>query len=71
MEDDRLLTTAETAEFLSSLGYKMTTGSLRQYDHQKIGPPIAKYWGRRPLRRPADALEWAKARCRSPEPQAA
>jgi hypothetical protein len=32
------------------------------------GPPVASYWGRRPLRRPDDVLAWADSRLRPAQP---
>jgi len=66
METEPLMTREQTAEFLTARGYPITKGTLEQFASRKIGPPVAKIWGRKPLYLPSAALAWAESRARNP-----
>ena len=63
----------DIARWLTAQGYPISVRYLAKISGPAIGqgPPVARWWGQRPLYRPAEALEWARARCRSHSPQAA
>jgi hypothetical protein len=46
------------------MGIRMSLASVEKKFSPKVGqgPKPAAYWGNRPVYRPADVLEWAKAR---------
>ena len=67
MESEPLMTREQTAEFLTGRGFPITKGTLEQYHSKKVGPPIAKKWGTRPLYSPSTVLAWAQSRIRNPE----
>jgi hypothetical protein len=59
-----LLTREKLRLKLNELGYPISAGYFNKICLPcfNAGPPIAKWWGRRPLYRLEDALAWAEAR---------
>jgi len=72
MDQEKLLTRPQLAEFLSERGFPISYSTLTKYCSPaiNIGPPVEAYWGPRPMHSPVRALEWAKARPRSVKPAA-
>jgi len=72
MDQEKLLTRPQLAEFLSECGFPISYSTLTKYCSPaiKIGPPVEAYWGPRPMHSPVRALKWAKARLRSVKPTA-
>jgi hypothetical protein len=62
------LTRDELWSHLNANGYPISRSFLNLVCSPAVdkGPPVATYWGRRPLYDPDTALTWAEARCRSP-----
>ena len=58
-----LLTRQQLVVFLNVSGFPVSEATLNKLCSQKInqGPPVAKFWGKRPLYEPGPALEWAKS----------
>ena len=50
---------------LNELGFPLTASYFNKIclPSRNAGPPIAKWWGKRPLYQISDALAWAEARC--------
>jgi len=69
MDQEKLLTRPQLAEYLSERGFPISYSTLTKYCSPaiNIGPPVEAYWGIRPLHSPLRALEWAKARLRRAE----
>jgi hypothetical protein len=69
MDQEKLLTRPQLAEFLSECGFPISYSTLTKYCSPAInmGPPVEAYWGPRPMHSPARALEWAKTRLRRTE----
>ena len=63
----------DIARWLTAQGYKISPRYLAKISGPAVGmgPPVARWWGQRPLYRPAEALAWAQARCRPHSPQQA
>lgn len=63
---ERLLTRKQLAEFLTDHGYPIGRGTIQKMCSPGIntGPPTAAMWGRFPMHRPSEALEWARNRLR-------
>jgi hypothetical protein len=63
------LTRGQAAEFLKDRGYPISLSTLRKLSMPSCGcgPPIDCWFGKRPLYRPNDLIEWAEARCRPGE----
>ena len=76
---DALLTRAEAAAYIDrELGRPMAFSTMQKLCALREGPPVAEYWGRRPLYSRADLKAWVEARGgktrpvkESQEPQAA
>jgi hypothetical protein len=60
------MTRKETAAYLRQRGFPIGDSTLDKLcmPSSAQGPPIAAWWGRRPLYDPTDALAWAEARMR-------
>jgi hypothetical protein len=60
------MTRKQTAVYLRELGIPIGDSTLDKLcmPSANQGPPVAAWWGRRPLYDPADALAWAEARMR-------
>lgn len=60
------LTRSELGVFLRGRGFPIGESTLDKLcaPARCEGPPVAKYWGKRPLYTPAEALAWARARTR-------
>ena len=67
IESKKFFTRPEAAEFLTSQGLPISAHTLANYNSRREGPPVASFWGRRPLYRPADLRAWAEARLRPVE----
>jgi hypothetical protein len=70
MSDDQepRMTRSALAERLTQAGFPVTLGSLNTWTSLGSGPPVAAWWGRRPLYEWAPCLAWAQARLRSQPP---
>jgi hypothetical protein len=66
-QDEPLLTRAQLRLKLNEHGYPLTQSYLNKISLPSVnaGPPVAKWWGKRPLYRLDDALAWAESRCGS------
>jgi hypothetical protein len=64
------LTRKQLAEFLAGHGIPTSYSTLEKLCAPAInrGPPVAAWWGRRPLYDPAEALAWAESRLRPMRP---
>jgi hypothetical protein len=64
---DRLVRREELRLFLKDkLGFPLTAGTFAQLcsPARSEGPPIAGYWGRSPLYRLSEGMDWAQNRLR-------
>ncbi len=64
------LTRKQLVLLLQEYGYPIAKSTLDKLCMPAIneGPPVAAWWGRRPLYDPEEALAWAEARAR-PHPR--
>jgi hypothetical protein len=60
----RFLTRKQLLEFLNSQGIPIGKSTLDKLCALGQGPPVAAWWGRLALHRPAESLSWAMARLR-------
>ena len=62
-----LLTREQLRLKLNESGYPLTQSYFNKISLPSVnaGPPVAKWWGRRPLYRLDEALDWAESRCGS------
>ena len=60
-DNERRLTRAEAATFLSERGFRVAYATLNKYASVG-GGPLYESFGRRPLYRPADLLAWVASR---------
>jgi hypothetical protein len=62
-----LLTREQLRLKLNELGYPLTDSYFRKIclPTFSAGPPVAKWWGKRPLYRLDEGLAWAESRCGS------
>jgi hypothetical protein len=65
IDDERRLSRKEAAEFLTNLGYKTASATLAKLASVG-GGPLFESFGRKPLYRSTDLLEWAQARSSGP-----
>jgi hypothetical protein len=68
MSDEKFLFFDQLPAFLEEqTGLRLRLGSLHKISSPGIatGPKPAAYWGRRPVFRPTDVLEWARGRLSS------
>jgi hypothetical protein len=61
-----LMRREQLREYLANLGYPLTRGTFAQLcaPSRGEGPPVWGYWGRSPVYRASDGLQWARARLR-------
>lgn len=66
MTSRSLLTRKQLAEKLRDTGYPIGDSTLAKLCAPSVGegPPVAAYWGRRPLYKFDDGVAWAVARLR-------
>jgi hypothetical protein len=66
MEAKKRLTRTQLTAYLRECGVPIGDSTLDKLCMPAVnkGPPVAVWWGRRPLYDPADALAWAEARMR-------
>jgi hypothetical protein len=64
------LTRRQLAEHLRKLGYPIGNSTLVKLCAPSIGqgPPVAAWWGKRPLYNPDEGVEWAETRLRTVQP---
>jgi hypothetical protein len=62
-----LLTREQLRLRLNAHGYPLTASYFNKISLPSVnaGPPVAKWWGKRPLYRLEEALAWAESRCGS------
>ena len=62
-----LLTREQMRVQLNERGFPITVSYLNKVCLPSVnaGPPVAKWWGKRPLYRLDEALAWAESRCGS------
>ena len=70
MKDDTttaLLTREQLRLKLNERGYPLSVSYFNKISLPSVnaGPPVAKWWGKRPLYRLEEALAWAESRCSS------
>ncbi len=65
LNDDTLLTRLATAEALTAAGYPVSAATLGTKATRGGGPPY-RLFGRKPLYRWGDALDWAHGRLSAP-----
>jgi hypothetical protein len=60
------MTRKQLAEFLKGHGFPIALSTLEKLCSPAIGrgPPIAAWWGNRPLYEPAPSIAWAEGRLR-------
>ncbi|SRR6266700_2066121 len=66
-EEEKLLVIQDIPQFIyERRGIRLALSTLEKCcaPSRNEGPPVAKYWGKRPLRRPSDILAWVDARLR-------
>jgi hypothetical protein len=61
------MTRQQVAQHLRAHGFPIGDSTLNKLcmPARREGPPVAAWWGRRPLYDPDEALAWAEARTRS------
>jgi len=62
-----LLTRESLRQELANRGYKISLSYWNKINLPSVnaGPPVAKWWGKRPLHDLNAALAWAESRCSS------
>lgn len=62
-EPPPLMTRAQLVPFLNQNGIPITESTLAKLAAPKVnrGPPIAAWWGKRPLHEPEASLKWARS----------
>jgi hypothetical protein len=67
------MTRSQLCSFLNERGYPIGESTLNKLcaPSRGEGPPIAKWWGKRPLYTPGSGLAWAQNRARDPAESAA
>ena len=67
-EKKPLLTREQLRHELNARGYVMSASYFHKIclPSWNEGPPVAKYWGKRPLYNLDDGLAWAEGRCKAP-----
>lgn len=73
MAQPEFMTCKQLAEFLRERGYPVSLATFHKLGapSRGEGPPIAKWWNKRPLYTPDDGLAWALSRTRDPEARTA
>jgi hypothetical protein len=66
MTEQPLLTRRQLVIYLNEQGFPIGSGTLNRLCSPAYsdGPPVAGWWGNRPMYEPAAAIEWARARLR-------
>jgi hypothetical protein len=66
MTERPLLTRRQLVVYLNDNGFPIGRGTINRLCSPAYGdgPPVAGWWGNRPLYEPAQAIEWARARLR-------
>lgn len=64
----RFLTREELRQQLNDRGYVISAGYFNQLclPSRGKGPPVARWWGSRPLYELGAGLAWAEDRCKTP-----
>jgi hypothetical protein len=64
---EALLTREQLRLHLNEQGYPLSQSYFNKISLPSVnaGPPVAMWWGKRPLYRLDDALAWAESRCGS------
>lgn len=67
-----LLTREQLRQRLNERGYVISSGYFQQLclPSRNEGPPVAKWWGKRPLYDLEAGLAWAESRCKQPTAKA-
>jgi hypothetical protein len=65
-DNERRLTRAEAATFLSERGFRVAYATLNKYATVG-GGPLFESFGRRPLYKPSDLLTWVAERSSGPK----
>jgi hypothetical protein len=65
LSDDALLSRAKTAAALTGVGFEISAATLATKATRGGGPPY-RLFGRKPIYRWGDALEWARGRLSQP-----
>jgi hypothetical protein len=65
LSDDALLSRSNTATALTAVGFEISAATLATKATRGGGPPY-RLFGRKPLYRWSDALEWARGRLSEP-----
>ena len=57
------MTRQQLVSFLNANGFPISESVLSKLSSPKVGkgPPIAAWWGKRPLHEPGPSLEWARS----------
>jgi hypothetical protein len=73
MDQPEFMTRSQLGDFLRGRGFHIGESTLDKLcaPGRGEGPPIAKYWGKRPLYTADDGLTWARSRTRDPQSVAA
>jgi hypothetical protein len=73
MDQPEFMTRSQLGDFLRGRGFPIGESTLDKLcaPGRGEGPPIAKYWGKRPLYTADGGLAWARARTRDPQSVAA
>jgi hypothetical protein len=73
MDQQEFMTRSQLGDFLRGRGFPIGESTLDKLcaPGRGEGPPIAKYWGKRPLYTADDGLTWARSRTRDPQSVAA
>ena len=65
LTEEKRLTRQEAATYLTEHGFKIAPATLAKMASVGGGPVFTSY-GRKPLYKATDLLEWAKSRCSGP-----
>jgi hypothetical protein len=73
IDQPKFLTRSQLGEFLRERGYPIGESTLDKLcsPARGEGPPIAKWWGKRPLYTESGGLAWAQSRARDAQSVAA
>jgi hypothetical protein len=64
--DDALLTRRQAAQFVTDSGFPLAFSTLSKLCALGDGPPVARWWGRRPLYSLRELKAWAETRSTKP-----
>jgi hypothetical protein len=65
----QFVTRAQLAEQLTKNGFPIKLAYLNWLENQRSGPPVAHYWGQRPIYDVEQALAWARNRTTKRRPR--